>query len=121
MIKILIGAGIGGTLPTLCRLAAAYSVGANPPFGPGVYIAFGLFFIIGMAVAFGLQESELKKAFVLGIAGPAILTSTFNAASQGKPPAVPAVTPPVTQRPDPHAGSLALLFGIGDASAQSLS
>lgn len=85
MTKILLAAGMGGTLPTLCRLAATYSVGNDPPPGLGIYIALGLFAIIGMAVAFGFGESELKKAFVLGIAGPAIVTSTFNAVSQARP------------------------------------
>jgi hypothetical protein len=66
-------------------LAATYAVGSDPPPGLGIYIALGLFAIIGMAVAFGFGESELRKAFVLGIAGPAIVTSTFNAVSQAKP------------------------------------
>jgi hypothetical protein len=83
VIRILIAAGIGGTLPTLCRLAAAYSVNpdqAAPAIGS--YIAVGLFFVIGMAVAFGFDESQLRKAFALGIAGPAIVTSIFSGASQ---------------------------------------
>jgi hypothetical protein len=121
MFKILIAAGIGGTLPTLCRLAAAYNVGANPPFGLGVYIAIGLFFIIGVAVAFGFGESDLKKAFVLGIAAPAIVTSTFNAATQGRSGTLAASLPQATRLGDVHAGSVARLFGIGDASAQPAS
>jgi hypothetical protein len=81
--KILIAAGVGGTLPTICRLAATYSVNQNqaPP-ALGFYIGLALFCIIGMAVAFGFEESQLKKAFALGIAGPAIVTSVFSGASQ---------------------------------------
>jgi hypothetical protein len=119
MSKILIAAGIGGTLPTLCRLAATYSVGNDPPPGVGIYIAIGLFAIIGMAVAFGFGESELKKAFVLGIAGPAIVTSTFNAVSQAKVNSNS--TPPTAAAPhhDTVLGGVSLLFGIYEASATS--
>ncbi|HEY4367483.1 MAG TPA: hypothetical protein VGN07_09660 [Steroidobacteraceae bacterium] len=120
MLKILIAAGIGGTLPTLCRLAATYSVSENaPPPAIGLYIALGLFFVIGMAVAFGFDESNLKKAFILGIAGPAIVTSTFTAVSEAKTaePQVPASTsPPVTS--GSGSASMARLFGISDAQAQ---
>jgi hypothetical protein len=120
VIKILAAAGIGGTLPTLCRLAASYSVGSDPPSGVGVYIALGLFFVIGMAVAFGFGESELKKAFVLGIAGPAVVTSTFNGASQGKTLTAMSSRPAVSGgRYAVHLDSLGSLIGIGDANAQS--
>jgi hypothetical protein len=120
MTKILIAAGLGGTLPTLCRLAATCSAGNNPPSGIGTYIAIGLFFIIGMAVAFGFGESDLKKAFALGIAGPAIVTSTFSAVSQPKtgnllaaPPAAAAEHMRALQE------SVSFIFGIHDANAAS--
>ena len=119
MLKILIAAGIGGTLPTVSRLAAAYAAGGNPPFSVQVCVALGLFFVIGVAVALGLGESEARKAFVLGIAAPAIVTSTVNSATQAKPPTAPGATPPAAQRQDSSVGSLAALFGIDEAKAQA--
>lgn len=121
MSKILIAAGIGGTLPTLCRIAAAYGTGGDPPHSLGVCAAVGLFFIIGMAVAFGLGESEAKKAFVLGIAAPAIVTSTYNSVEQGKVATAPVANPPIARRLDPPTGFLALLIGVSDANAQPIS
>ena len=121
MFKILAAAGIGGTLPTLCRIAAAYGTGGDPPHSLGVCVAVGLFFIIGMAVAFGLGESEAKKAFVLGIAAPAIVTSTYNSVEQGKLATAPLPNPPMTRRLDPPTGFLALLIGVSDATAQPIS
>ncbi len=118
MFKVLVAAGIGGTLPTLCRLAAAYSVGGDPPFGFQVYVALGLYFMIGMAVVFGMGESELRKAFGLGIAAPAIVASIVNGATTpAKSSGAASGSPPTTELRYTHPDSLALLLGIGDAQA----
>jgi hypothetical protein len=113
MIRILTAAGIGGTLPTLCRLAATYSVNPSQTAPTiGIYIAMALFFLIGMAVAFGFGESELRKAFALGIAGPAIVTSIFSGASQ------PHAT--VTARIDGATlNHLVSIFGVEGAYAET--
>jgi hypothetical protein len=117
MTKLLLAAGVGGALPTLCRLAATYSVGNDPPPGVGIYIALGLFAIIGMAVAFGFGETELKKAFVLGIAGPAIVTSTFNAVSQAKTNSNSAQPTAAVKHVDAVFGGVLSLLGVDAANA----
>jgi len=90
MLKLLITAGLGGTLPTLCRLAAAYGVRPDQPAPTlGIYIAIALYFVVGAVVAFGFQESKLQKAFALGIAGPGIVASILNGATQSSAPQSP--------------------------------
>lgn len=118
MLRVLIAAGIGGTLPTLCRLAATYSVSDPMPPLPavGLYVALALFFVIGMAVAFGFGETDLKKAFMLGIAAPAIVTSIVNAASEARENATRPhdAAPSMTRAADP----VSRLLGISAAYAQ---
>lgn len=59
MIKLLAVAGIGGTLPTLCRLAATYSVNpATQMPEVGLFVGLALFFLIGMAVQYGFEEQS---------------------------------------------------------------
>jgi len=120
MVKILLCAGLGGIMPTLCRLAASYGDGTGPT-SLSLQLIYGLalFFVIGGAVALVLGESDFKKAFMLGISAPAFIASTYSAATQGRN--VPVATAPMPASPsgrlyDP-AGNLERLFGIGEAIA----
>lgn len=75
-------AGLGGMLPTLCRLASANA--ANPEtfiLSPGYLSAIGLYFVIGSIVCVGFQETRRREAFTLGIAAPAIISSVLTGAS----------------------------------------
>jgi hypothetical protein len=113
MPKILISAGLGGILPTLCHLAASYSTDPSQPMPEiGVYFALVLFFFIGTAVAFGLEETVLKKAFVLGIAGPAVVASFVNGASHSKGSTTAAIDH-ITIR------QFSKILGISDANADA--
>lgn len=78
----IIFAGLGGTMPTLCRLASTYATdpGANPP-GLGVYIGLLLFFAIGSILAGAFSESDLKKAFIIGVSAPGIITNIASGVS----------------------------------------
>ena len=115
MSKVIIGAGLGGTLPTLCTLAASYSANPTQPLpGMGMGLALVLFFVIGAAVAYGLDESVPKKAFVLGVAAPAVVSSIISGVVNAK-----------TSVSGPPAGSAAVLhhlsalLGISDTLAQA--
>lgn len=86
-INCLLMAGIGGMIPTLCKLASSFSVNPNQPLPEyGLYIGLSLFFIIGTVLAYAFQEENLKQAFILGICAPAIITSIVSGANEGKTP-----------------------------------
>lgn len=121
MYKILMAAGLGGTLPTLCRLAASYNaLPTQPKPALGVYLALIVFFVIGMAVAFGFQEPKIQKAFTLGIAAPGIVTSIFSGASPSQvQPTQQTVSGTTAQGKTGALTSPLRLLGIGDAYAQT--
>jgi hypothetical protein len=48
---------------------------------PLFFVGLLLLALIGAAVCFLLQEADLKKAFVLGISAPALITSTLTSAN----------------------------------------
>lgn len=80
--ECLVLAGIGGTMPTVCKLAATYVTNPRTPL-PELNLLFGLglFFLIGAVLAYAFTEDDLRKAFVLGIAAPGIITNIFAGAS----------------------------------------
>lgn len=69
-------AGIGGTLPTLSRLAASLigSPNAGMPI-PSFYLGLGIYFVIGAVMCCALKERALKGALFAGIAAPAVILS----------------------------------------------
>lgn len=75
---ILVG-GVGGMMPTLCRLGATYVTNPSEPL-PKIGLLFGLsiFFIISSFLVLCFSESDLKKAICLGIAAPGIITNICN-------------------------------------------
>lgn len=77
-------AGLGGTMPTICRLAGVYV--ANPktelPEG-GMYLGLALFFIIGAILSYAFSETNLRQAFVIGVCAPAIITNIVSGAQEG--------------------------------------
>lgn len=75
-------AGLGGSLPTLCKLAAASTNSENVIIlSPGHLSAMGLYFLIALILCAGLAEKRRKEAFILGIAAPAIIASILSGAS----------------------------------------
>jgi hypothetical protein len=77
---------IGGTLPTLGKIAGGVGGSFEPPAissVAGVLVALAIYAFIGAIIARAMGESEMKKALVAGIAAPAILTNLFNGATQG--------------------------------------
>ncbi|KAA0593124.1 hypothetical protein J2848_005222 [Azospirillum lipoferum] len=76
-------AGVGGTLPTLARLAGYYSQStAGPAPGADIYIALGLYFLLGSIVCIGLQQFSLREAMTVGVSAPAIITGFINGQNQ---------------------------------------
>lgn len=76
-------AGLGGTMPTLCKLASTYAT--NPDTDPprlGLYIGLLLFFAIGSILASAFSESDLKKAFIIGVSAPGIITNISAGVSE---------------------------------------
>ncbi len=80
---VMFAAGVGGVLPTVAKTASTYVTdqGADLP-KIGLYLAIGLFFVLGAAVAFMLRERDARKAMVLGIAAPGIVTNILAGATQ---------------------------------------
>lgn len=69
-------AGIGGTLPTLSRLAASLigSTEADLPV-PSFYVGLAIYFVIGSVMCCAMKERALKGALFAGIAAPAVILS----------------------------------------------
>lgn len=86
LIAILCAAGIGGVLPTIAKLAGNYVASSNPVLpNIGLYLGLALFFALGAAVAFMMKEQDARKAMILGIAAPGIITNMLAGASQVAP------------------------------------
>src|SRR5208282_9834 len=82
----LLAAAIGGISPYLVTLAGKFLTStANQHFSdfvtPLFFAGLVILALIGAAVSFFLQETDLKKAFVLGISAPALITSTVKSAN----------------------------------------
>lgn len=76
-------AGLGGSLPTLCKIAAASSsTGIVAVFTAGHISAIGLYFVISLILCLGLAEKRRREAFILGIAAPAIISSFLSGISE---------------------------------------
>lgn len=74
--KCILIAGMGGMMPTLCKLATVFASNTEtlaPK--PGVYVALLLFFIIGSILALAFSECDTKRAFTIGIAAPGLITN----------------------------------------------
>jgi hypothetical protein len=83
--RCLIVAGIGGMVPTLSKLASYYVTGNGtgaPLPGKGMIFGIFLFFILGAVLAYVLSESDLKRAFIIGIAAPGIITNIVSGVAE---------------------------------------
>jgi len=117
----LIAAGIGGISPYLVTLARDLVTSkATQHFSdfvsPLFFVGLLLLALIGAAVCFLLQEADLKKAFVLGISAPALITSTLtsaNSSGNGIAHFLPGfITSAYAQRPaDPDSATGTPVFG----------
>lgn len=93
--KCMVLAGLGGTMPTVCRLAATYVTNPETPLPQwGLCFGLGLFFIIGVVLAYAFTENDLRKAFILGIAAPGIITNIMAGASQPGRAVAKNISPP---------------------------
>lgn len=83
---ILAFGAFGGCCPTIARLASFYSTnpGSDMP-QLGVYLAMGLFAILGAFIAVGFGADEVKAAIVAGIAAPGLVTNIVAGANSGGP------------------------------------
>jgi len=88
--KPLIASAIGGISPYLVSLAKSLITSKSSQhfsdfISPLFFVGLILLALIGAAVSFLLQETNIKKAFVLGISAPALISSTLSSAeSSGK-------------------------------------
>lgn len=76
-LKCFVLAGIGGLLPTLSKLAAAFAAQPDQPLPHWhITIALSIFFVLGcvLNVPFN-REHDLTKAVMVGIAAPALITN----------------------------------------------
>ena len=76
-IKCVIIAGIGGIAPTLLRLGSSLIASSDSIFTIKLSFVFGLliFFFLGGILPIAFVEYDIKKAFLLGVAAPGIITS----------------------------------------------
>lgn len=86
-------AGIGGLLPSIARLAAAFATQPDQPLPhPHILIGLALFFVIGavLSVAFN-RDSDIGRGVIIGISAPGIITNILAGATQGttSPPPIP--------------------------------
>ena len=81
----LAAAAIGGMSPYFVKLAKNL-LAAGPTqhisdlVSPAFFLGLAFIAIIGALVSLILQESDIKKAFVLGISGPALISTTLSTA-----------------------------------------
>ena len=69
-------AGVGGTLPTVSRLASTYVTDPSTPMPElGLLFGLGLFFIIGSVLTYAFSESNIRQAFIIGVCAPGIITN----------------------------------------------
>ena len=76
-------AGVGGIVPTASRLAGTYAANPSTPM-PDVGLLFGLalFFVVGAVLAFAFSEDNLRRAFILGVCAPGIVTNIVGGVSE---------------------------------------
>jgi hypothetical protein len=114
---IVIWAGIGGILPTLAKLAAFYvNLPKEPLPDPGLYLGLSLFFILGAAVALVSKVTDFRKAIVVGIAAPGVVSNIAAGNEQAEK-----AQPSQQEAPEQTAMLEAwpLILGIGTARAQT--
>lgn len=69
-------AGVGGMMPTLSRFGASLIGDPNQAMpANGFYVGVGIYFLIGSVLAYAFAERNLKQAFLVGIAAPAIIAN----------------------------------------------
>lgn len=117
-IECLIVGGLGGTMPTLTRLGAALVTESDPSLPhPAFLIGLAIYFIIGAVLVYAFSETSLKRAFLAGIAAPALIANVVagvQEASDTRPESV--ANPSVETRQ----GAVAGLWFIRTAHAQTL-
>lgn len=75
-IECLIIGGIGGTMPTLTRLGAALVSESDPSLPhPTFLIGLAIYFVIGAVLVYAFTETSVKRAFLAGIAAPALIAN----------------------------------------------
>jgi hypothetical protein len=81
----LILAGVGGVIPTISRLASTYVSDPSTPMPePGLYFGLLLFFVIGAVLAFAFSETNMRRAFILGVCAPGIITNIVAGVNDAK-------------------------------------
>lgn len=83
-IECLLLAGLGGTMPALTRTAGDLVNGGGESLpGPGYLIGLGIFFLLGALIVYIHVESNLRKAFFLGVAAPALISGVIGGIDNG--------------------------------------
>lgn len=81
-LRCIVLAGLGGLMPTICKLAATYVTNPEAALPQwNLFFGLGLFFFIGAILAYAFTETDLRRAFILGIAAPAIITNIMAGAN----------------------------------------
>lgn len=102
-------AGLGGILPTLSRIAAFYVANPTAPLpAGGFYVGVFCFFLIGSVIGFALAESNARRAVLVGIAAPAIITNVAQGVSEGGDSKRQDTPPRISQHLSPIAPQYAL-------------
>ncbi len=97
---VLLAAGVGGVAPNLINLAQGFIKESPDVPGPFYFVGVAIFFALGAVVAFVFAETNARKAFFLGIALPALVTT---AQTHGVPKAMAsAVIPSAQAQPLPR-------------------
>ncbi|KZN30043.1 hypothetical protein N480_03605 [Pseudoalteromonas luteoviolacea S2607] len=75
-LNCLLLAGVGGMIPTMSRLASTYVTDPMTPLPePGLFFGLGLFFVIGVILAYAFSETNVRQAFIIGVCAPGIITN----------------------------------------------
>jgi hypothetical protein len=84
--SILLWGAVGGSLPTLGKIAGTYGANFDAPLPNilGVVIAVTLYSLIGSVVSRAVGNPDVKQALFAGIAAPAIVVSVITGASDGR-------------------------------------
>ena len=86
VILMLLWGGIGGTLPTLARIAGTFGANFDAPMPnwTGVSMAVAAYAFIGGVIARAFGKVEVKQALFAGIAAPAILTNVIMGVTENR-------------------------------------
>ncbi|TXH35608.1 MAG: hypothetical protein E6Q98_15040 [Rhodospirillaceae bacterium] len=89
-------AGLGGLLPSACKIAVALTTDPSQPLPhPHIFIGLGVFFLISLVLNVGInRDHHLDRAVMIGICAPGIITNAVAGYASSSHPTADVPSPP---------------------------